>query len=186
MDPLPEDRLREVLDRQDIADAIHRYCRGLDRADRELAISAYHPDALDDHGVVVLPAADFVDWALAMHAAQHLSHTHIIGNITYDIQGDTAHVESYFMTFCQNRVAPNMLTSGRYVDRFEKRGGCWAIAARVCVSESMYKVEDFHFPPEFAAQVRGNGPAERNISDISYRRPLTVERAVQGQLTEMA
>ena len=64
--------------------------------------------------------------------------------------------------------------------------GRWAIAARVRVGESQYKVEDFDFPPEFAAQVHGNGPAERSRSDISYHRPLTVERALHGQLADMA
>jgi hypothetical protein len=180
-----EARVGLLLDRQEIADAIHRYCRGLDRADRALAISAYHEDAIDDHGVVVLKAADFVDWALAMHAEQHISHTHIIGNITIEIDGDTAHVESYYITFCENKVKPNMLTSGRYVDRFERRNGKWAVAARVCISESLYKVADFDFPPGFIDVVRSNGPAERSRKDVSYERPLKVKRPLRTQQEKM-
>ena len=34
-------------------DAIHRYCRAVDRADRDLLVSVYHPDAIDDHGLFV-------------------------------------------------------------------------------------------------------------------------------------
>ena len=95
------DRLQQLVDRQDIIDVLHRYSRGLDRADRDLALSAYHPDAMDDHGPVVLPAKEFVDWALEMHAEQHLSHTHQLTNIVLEIDGDTAHGETYYVTFCE-------------------------------------------------------------------------------------
>ena len=40
-------RLRELCDRQEILDCIHRYCRAVDRADRDLLVSVYHPDAID-------------------------------------------------------------------------------------------------------------------------------------------
>ena len=39
--------LRELLDRQAITDCIHRYCRGVDRMDREATCSAYHPDGVN-------------------------------------------------------------------------------------------------------------------------------------------
>ncbi len=38
-----EQAIREFLDRQEILDCIHRYCRGVDRLDAELLASAYHP-----------------------------------------------------------------------------------------------------------------------------------------------
>ena len=41
------------LDRQAIVDCIHRYARGVDRADDELLRSAYHPDAVEDHGAYI-------------------------------------------------------------------------------------------------------------------------------------
>ena len=39
----PLDRLQELLDRQDILDCVHRYCRAVDRFDREMLLSVYHP-----------------------------------------------------------------------------------------------------------------------------------------------
>jgi hypothetical protein len=30
-----------------------RYSRGIDRLDRDMLLSAYHPDAIDDHGMFV-------------------------------------------------------------------------------------------------------------------------------------
>ena len=44
-----ERRLRSVLDRQEIHDALVRYCRGIDRCDERLVLSAFHADAMDNH-----------------------------------------------------------------------------------------------------------------------------------------
>ncbi|MBU8808198.1 nuclear transport factor 2 family protein [Mycolicibacterium goodii] len=186
MRKVDEAQLRELVDRQEIRDALQRYSRGLDRGDRELALSAYHPDAIDDHGPVVLPAGEFVDWALAMHAEQHVFHTHQLTNTVFDIQGDVAHVETYYIAFCETRVKPNMVATGRYVDRFERRDGRWAIAARISITESILKADDFAFPPGFAESARSSGPAERSKQDVSYQRPLTVRRQTKGQDTPMS
>lgn len=43
MTPELERRLENLLDRQAILDCIHRYCRGVDRMDRQLTLSVYHP-----------------------------------------------------------------------------------------------------------------------------------------------
>jgi hypothetical protein len=40
-------RLRCLLDRQAILDCVHNYCRALDRLDRALLLSVYHPDAIE-------------------------------------------------------------------------------------------------------------------------------------------
>jgi hypothetical protein len=41
------------------------YSRGIDRLDRELLMSVYHEDAIDDHGVFVGNREEFADWAIA-------------------------------------------------------------------------------------------------------------------------
>ena len=45
--------IRALLDRQAITDALHLYCRAIDRTDEELLASVYHPDAIDDHGILL-------------------------------------------------------------------------------------------------------------------------------------
>jgi hypothetical protein len=42
-------RLRTLLDRQEIADVVARYCRGIDRRDFDLVRACYHPDGADRH-----------------------------------------------------------------------------------------------------------------------------------------
>ena len=46
--------VREQKDRFDIQQCLLRYTRGVDRHDRELMLSAYWPDAFDEHGLLAL------------------------------------------------------------------------------------------------------------------------------------
>lgn len=49
MDERTERKLLDRLDRAEIQDCLTRYVRGMDRLDRELARSAFHEGAIDDH-----------------------------------------------------------------------------------------------------------------------------------------
>ena len=96
--------VEELRDRQAIEDLLATYSRGIDRLDRDLLLSVYHPDALDDHGVFIGTPAEFVDWAIAMHTATHLSHQQCILNHTCELDGNVAHTETYYMFVGMNRV----------------------------------------------------------------------------------
>jgi hypothetical protein len=181
MQPRQKDQIAELLDRTDISDCLLRYCRGVDRFDRDLLLSAYHSDAVDDHGRVVLGPEEFADWVFDMHRSNHVAHHHAIFNTTYDIDGDIAHTETYYTAFCENILKPNMITVGRYVDRFERRDGRWAIAARVAITDSIYEVGDFPIPPERRMLVQSNTRSRRDGADISYERPLRIRRAIGEQ-----
>jgi hypothetical protein len=169
---MPTNDLRDLTDRQAIQDCLLRYCRGVDRLDRELVLSAYHPDAIDDHGAFVGTPSDFVDWAFGYHQQHQLSHHHMIFNSSVELRGNVAHTETYWQFFGENRVKPNVLAIGRYLDRFERRDGRWAIAARVCISECVNRIEESGIP---ISQRAGHSPhpSTRDRSDISYQRPLT-------------
>jgi hypothetical protein len=67
MAPELEKGLQELLERQAILDCIHRHCRGVDRMDRQLTLSAYHPDAIDDRGAFIGNPDEFVYWAFGYH-----------------------------------------------------------------------------------------------------------------------
>ncbi|MBW0103449.1 nuclear transport factor 2 family protein [Pseudonocardia sp. KRD-291] len=178
----------ELRDRQAIHDCLMTYSRAIDRLDRELLLSVYHPDAIDDHGVFVGSAEEFADWAIDMHTKTHLSHQHCVFNCTVDLRGDVAHTESYYMFVGMNRAGePLAMSGGRYVDRLEKRDGRWAIAARVCVRDwapldeipasldasAMTVVKDLD--DRTVQLMRSGAQPRRDRSDVSYRRPLTVD-----------
>ena len=44
------DDLDTLIAKQAVRDIVYRYCRGLDRMDREMALSIWHPDAMVDYG----------------------------------------------------------------------------------------------------------------------------------------
>lgn len=181
--------VRRLADREAIRDCVARYCRGVDRFDRELVLSAFHPDALDEHGKFVGTPAEFVDWAIGQHEAAHLSHQHYMLNHTAEIDGDTAHAETYFLFVSMNRQGKTLtMGGGRYIDRFERRAGEWRIAARVTLRDwammderpDMNDLSSFTstralLSEEMRAFMNGGFAARRDRSDASYHRPLTVD-----------
>jgi hypothetical protein len=189
--------LAELADRQAIHDCLVRYSRGVDRLDRELLLSVYHPDAIDDHGMFVGGPKDFADWVIDMHSSMHLSQQHCLMNHACELDGSIAHTETYYMFIGMNRQGPPVSVSGgRYVDRFEKREGTWAIAHRICVRDWISTDEpiDPDDPAAFTAVKGGLPPAlahlmvsatqsSRDRTDPSYARPLRVsdERIEEGR-----
>ena len=185
MDQKPNDRvIQELVDRQAINDCLMTYSRAVDRLDRELLLSVYHADAIDDHGVFVGNREAFADWVIAMHTRTHLSHQHCQFNSTCDLQGDTAHTETYYMFVGMNRKGvPLAMSGGRYIDRLEKRNGRWAIAARVCVRDwaplaeipetlDQASLTVVSLDDATKALMRSGAQPARDRTDPSYQRPL--------------
>lgn len=166
--------VRELKDRQEIYDCVMRYCRGIDRLDKEMLLSAYHPGAIDDHGTYCGPVDGFADYVFALHGAYQEFTQHHITNHRCEIDGDVARTESYYLFRCINKAPPwYNFSSGRYLDRFEKRDGRWAIAERICLVEARDEI----WGPDGNEGNTDYEPASRNRDDPSYRRPLTVDRS---------
>jgi ketosteroid isomerase-like protein len=169
--------LQYLLDRQAILDCLHAYCRALDRLDREALLAVYHEDAIEDHGLWVGDREYFADQALAFHEAHQHATQHIITNHTCDLDGDVAHTETYYLFAGMNKEgSPLSLSGGRYIDRFEKRNGKWAIAARLLVSDWHGQPGPSPLSPELRMRLNSGGTSARNRSDPSYMRPLKVRR----------
>lgn len=172
--------VQALVDRQAILDCINRYARGVDRRDRELLLSVYHEDAWDDHAVFCGPAANFADWAFDFHDKYQTAHHHYILNHSCELDGDVAHAETYYLFAGVNREGPEVILSGgRYIDRFEKRSGRWAIAARKCLIEWGGTLNDVRYEPDYLAALRSSGVSARGREDTSYERPLKVDRPQQ-------
>jgi hypothetical protein len=133
--------------RSEIERALFSYARGVDRQDWALVKSVYHEDATDRHGEFQGNIDDFIKYLVQRHVNIEQS-IHFITNVIVELVGDaTALVESYY--FCQQRLKSaeaiekafgnvfvaddetvQLNTSGRYIDRFERRAGSWKIADR--------------------------------------------------------
>ncbi len=173
-------RIDRLDARAAILDCMNRYTRGADRLDRELLLSAYHPDATDDRGAFTGGPEARVDWLLAF--LRTLGHTsHHISNFTIKIDGDVAHTESYVMT-TRMPTGGGVVTIGgaRYIDRFEQRDGDWRIAHREAVM-------DYEFTGPTSALPAKVLSGMRDRSDRSYARPLLLspegEERLRANLT---
>lgn len=140
-------RVDELTSKEAIRDCIYRVNRGLDRIDRDLLASAFHPDAQVQWGTgQPMELATFLETAIKV---QHLTSRvqHLIGNILIDLRGEVADVESYEIgrhltplgedgNF--SPTGPNkkdLIIASRYVDRFSRRNQQWRIERRFKVAD---------------------------------------------------
>lgn len=171
----PKQRLQHLSDRQEIYDCLVRYCRGVDRLDSELILSAYHPDAIDDHGLFVGSPQEFADFFIAFHRENQHSTNHIISNHYVELEGDTAHCETYWTYAGMNKNGVQLtVMGGRYIDRMERRNGRWAIASRICLTDWSGDANETGLSPEALNKLKSSGVNSRDKSDSSYLRPLTI------------
>ncbi len=177
-----ETTVRQLGDRQAIHDVVVRYCRAVDRMDRELLLTCYHPDAIDDHGIFVGSPEAFADWAFALHASLQSAHQHIVTNHSCELDGDSAHSETYWMFAGMHHDGKLTIGGGRYVDRMERREGEWRIAARKCVPDWGGVPSQSWLSPEAAAALASGGRTARDRSDCSYERPLAIDPARIGSM----
>ncbi|OZD87649.1 nuclear transport factor 2 family protein [Rhodococcus sp. 05-2256-B2] len=130
--------LDELSDLAEINGVLFRYCRGLDRMDKELTRSCWHTDGTDDHAPLFVGTADdFLEWLWPVHAGMELTR-HMVTNVVVDLRGDRAGTECYWsLTFRTATDAGSVDTQsgGRYVDMFERRDGVWAITHRRSIRE---------------------------------------------------
>jgi hypothetical protein len=131
--------LRELVDRQHITQALYVYCRAVDRVDRELGYTIWHPGATVDYGpaIYVGPARGVIDHICDAHL-NGIAHSHQIANIIIRIEGDTAVSEAYVnsaMRMMRGEQLIQVNTRGRYLDRWSRRDGWWGIDHRVFVCD---------------------------------------------------
>lgn len=165
-----------LMDRRAIEDVVHMHARGHDRFDVDLLTAAYHPDGVDEHGAASINSGpDYAEWANAIHAGGSQLHLHNITTHTCEIDGDTAHAESYVIVGLLNPDGKTVrLINGRYVDRLEKRDGTWKIALRRCTVDLLIAGDASILEmPQFKAG--GYIKGARDKSDVSYQRPLSLD-----------
>lgn len=123
--------LRQMLDRERLYELVTRYCRAIDRADEELLLSCYHSDATQDHGAYkgAIPGLVTHLRGRALDPAKGPLQ-HVVSNCRFELDGDVAYGETYLRTVMTDADGGQLLSFGRYVDRFERREHEWRIAHR--------------------------------------------------------
>lgn len=138
--------MTRLEDRALIQDVLFRYARAVDRLDYERIRDCYFPDAVDNHGGYVGTVDGLVEDIRRRHQSIDISQ-HFITNVLVEFTGeDAAHVESYCLCYLRQQAADGSrehelaVIRCRYVDRFERRAGRWAIADRVVVFDESQAV----------------------------------------------
>jgi ketosteroid isomerase-like protein len=134
--------IETLLARQEIADVIYRYARGIDRLDFDLVRSCYHDDAYDDHGMFRGNVEEFIDSARRF-LPRFAATMHFMGNVLIEVgvDGDAARARAetyavaYHRQIGEDGGGKDDVFGIRYVDRFERRNGEWRIAHRVVATE---------------------------------------------------
>ena len=125
--------------RQEITDLIYRYCRSVDRLDIPLGHSIWHADAIADYGADVYQGdgRGVIDHICAQHL-HTLQHSHQVANILLELDGDRAASESYVTASLRVRRGAKLMQMtvwSRYIDRWSRRAGRWAIDHRLTVRD---------------------------------------------------
>lgn len=164
-----------LMDRQAILDCIQAHARGHDRHDSDIIDSTYHPDGFDEHGKAINTGREYAAWINPVHAAGSQNHLHNITTHTVDIDGDSAHAESYVLvTLLNHDGVTARFINGRYIDRLVKRDGVWRIAVRRSTVELMITADASALrSPAFIEQGYSRGTRDRR--DLSYVRPLEID-----------
>lgn len=130
----PTPTIEQLLAIEACREAARRYSYGLDRLDLDVMQSAYWPDATDDHGVFVGNAWEFCDRVVGSHDRWTWT-AHTISNHRIEFDDDEHARGEMYVDARLFRAAERQLSTfhGRYLDTYERRGGEWRIAHRVCV-----------------------------------------------------
>jgi hypothetical protein len=153
MDVIIEE-LRILLERDKIRNCITRLARGEDRRDAELIKASYWPDSTSDYGVFAGTFDEYLAWVIPGSPAIPVTQ-HILGQSVIDLQGDTASVETHVTSYHRVKMGNgerDTVIGGRYLDRFERRGGEWRVAHRLMLYDWF---QDFGVSVDWSKGVMG-------------------------------
>jgi hypothetical protein len=98
-----------------------------------------------------------------------------------EIDGDTAHAESYVHWFLRRADGETASCgSGRYIDRLERRDGRWRIAVRQILMDTHFEVDGSAWKRIEHLFVTGS----RDRNDPSYRRPFELSAELMALMQD--
>lgn len=150
--------------KQAITELLYSYCRSVDRLDRALGHSIWHPGSEADYGDFYKGDGPGVIELICEQHSHLLCHSHQIANILIDVQGETAASESYVtasLRLRQEDQLKQMTVWSRYIDSWSRRDGAWGLDRRKAL-------RDFDEVREVSAMTAPEGEGARGREDASY------------------
>ena len=141
-----EQQVAQAADKQAMHDVLNRYAKALDWLDSDRLDRVFFDDAEIDYGFFKGTGAEFKP--LVMQIEKDIGRRwHHASQVSIDLNGDRADVESYGVSYTSSDSAAIDGTKlgqymGFYQDRFEKRDGKWGITYRKYVMFSTIMLEE--------------------------------------------
>jgi ketosteroid isomerase-like protein len=158
-----------MLDKHELHELVLTYCRAIDRQDFALVRTLYHDDAIDDHGDMFKGSPDeYVAWLPTIMANWDAT-VHSLSNTLFEVQGDKANGELYVVAYHRTHGpnAKEIVVGGRYLDRYEKRGGVWKFMHR-SLAMDWCNVRDVNVS-DYETFAAGAEHGRHDAGDASYR-----------------
>lgn len=181
--------LDELVARTEITDVLGRYAHAIDRGDRELARTCYHPDATDDHGRFSGTVDELFEF-FETYGATLESTFHFLSPPTIALDGERAEVETYCLYRRQpvdGGASAAVFQGLRYFDIFERRADRWLIAERTVILDWEHAAPPLPStasPPTWVRGSRGEtdpaAPLTRSLSTAVRRRADSADAGDQG------
>ena len=157
------DVLRLLRDRQEIADLVASYCRGVDRADYEAVRAVFAHDGIDHHTGFSGSADAHVAW-LKKCTSRLTGTMHVTGTHLAQVDGDTATAETYGTAYHWGEPADdpslNFSNGFRFLDRLRRDPEGWRIVERIAVREWTRSDAGPMLEPEGEGYRGSRGPAD--------------------------
>ncbi|HEX4376069.1 MAG TPA: nuclear transport factor 2 family protein [Steroidobacteraceae bacterium] len=174
------DDLQALLERDRIRQCIIRLARGEDRRDAAMISASYWPDSVTDYGVFAGTFAQYLAWVVPGSPALPVTQ-HVLGQSYVELKGSTValvetHCTSYHRVKMENEDRDTVV-GGRYLDRFENRGGAWRIARRTMLYDWYH---DFGVSIDWSRGIMGlplsaghfSGRADGDYSERFFREAI--------------
>ena len=141
-----DDTVRELADRQAIADLIHAYCFHFDNNEPEAVAALFTADAVVDYGpeATTIVGADAIAATIGVGLERtFVATSHHVSNIQIDFD-DPEHARSVSYLYAWHRYvdgSPDGELWGRYLHRFVRTSEGWRISELVLLAAGTV---DFH------------------------------------------
>jgi len=183
-------RSKILADKDEIRDQIYRYCRAIDRMDYDLIQTVWHPDGTIDFsdgsvdpnykpGPPPVPCMKHFEFTWPWRATLH-THSHQATNIMIEVDGDRAGSETTSITVLQKlkdgKIEQTMIW-GRWLDRWSRRNGRWAIDHRQGVMDCA-ETREFALAP-INDVTKHSSRRDRQDPSYNYLRGTTSLRSVE-------
>lgn len=165
--PIP---IEEIQAKFEMEERLKVFCRGCDRNDVDLMLSAFHPDAMADYGYMKGTAREFSEWVVQTHEENFTHTTHELSNMLISLDGDRATSEAYMdsrLRYKDGDGFSEVFTSVRYLGKWERRNDIWKMVHHMALCDRFRTIR-VEYDEEIAHWFAKLPQSTMDKNDISY------------------